>query len=228
MTDIQANYDELRRQMVELITAQFREAVESDSESRPDPRVLRALERVPRHEFVPLEFRHLAYADTPLPIGFDKTISQPFIVALMTDLLAVESGQRVLEVGTGLGYQAALLAELGGEVYSVEIVEELAQEAQQRLQRLGYAQSVEIRVGDGSQGWLEHSSFERIIVTAAPELIPAPLLAQLQPGGRMVLPAGLEDDQRLMLVEKDESGLLSTQELLRVRFSTLETTHWGS
>lgn len=214
--------------MVALITAQFRETVESDSESRPEPRVLRALERVPRHEFVPLEFRHLAYADTPLPIGFDKTISQPFIVALMTDLLAVESGQRVLEVGTGLGYQAALLAELGAEVYSVEIVEELAQEAQQRLQRLGYAQSVEIRVGDGSQGWSEHSSFERIIVTAAPELIPPPLLAQLQPGGRMVLPAGREDDQRLMLLEKDESGLLSTRELLRVRFSTLETTHWGS
>ena len=142
----------------------------------------------------------------------------------MTDLLAVEEGQSVLEVGTGLGYQAALLAELGARVYSVEIVEELGEGARERLERLGY-QRVELRIGDGGQGWPQHGPFDRIIVTAAPELIPPPLLPQLKPGGRMVLPAGLEEDQRLMLVEKNENGRIRTEEILRVKFSTLETTH---
>lgn len=217
-------YDELRRQMVALISAQFAAAAEHLGERKLDSRVFAVLERVPRHEFVPVEFQHYAYADTPLPIGYGKTISQPFIVALMTDLLAVEPGHKVLEIGTGLGYQAALLTELGAQVYSVEIIEELAQAAQQRLERLGYG-NVETRIGDGGQGWPEHGPFDRIIVTAAPELIPPPLLPQLKAGGRMVLPAGLEDDQKLMLVEKEASGRIRTQELIRVKFSTLETTH---
>lgn len=224
MAAANAGYDELRRQMVALIAAQFGAAVEYVGEDRPDARVLAVLERVPRHEFVPVEFQHFAYADTPLPIGFGKTISQPFIAALMTDLLAVEEGQSVLEVGTGLGYQAALLAELGARVYSVEIVEELGEGARERLERLGY-QGVELRIGDGGQGWPQHGPYDRIIVTAAPELIPPPLLPQLKPGGRMVLPAGLEEDQRLMVVEKNEAGRIRTREILRVKFSTLETTH---
>lgn len=184
-------------------------------------RVLDALEQVPRHEFVPPEVQPLAYLNTPLPIGHGKTISQPFIVALMTDLLDVQPGQRVLEVGTGLGYQAAILSRLTGLVYSVERIEELAQQAQKRLARLGY-DKVDIRVGNGRLGWPQHAPFDRIIVTAAPDLIPPELLQQLKPGGKMVIPTGIPDHQTLLLVERDPNGRTSTREILPVRFSELE------
>ena len=146
--------------------------------------------KVPRHEFVPVEVQPYAYLNMPIPIGFDKTISQPFIVAVMTDLLELKPDDVVLEIGTGLGYQAAVLAELADRVYSVEIIEELAQRAAQRLKRQGYT-NIEVRVGNGYSGWPEHAPFDKVIVTAAPDLIPAPLINQLKAGGRMVIPVGL-------------------------------------
>jgi len=188
-----------------------------------DRRVLETMERVPRHEFVPAELRAYAYANTPLPIGFEKTISQPFIVALMTDLLALRPEDRVLEIGTGLGYQAAILSPLARTVYSVEIIEELAAQAKKRLAAQGCA-NVELRLGNGFHGWPEHGPFDKIIVTAGTDLVPPPLLYQLKPGGRMVIPTGLPDSQQLVLVEKDASGRIKAKEFLRVRFSLLEGT----
>jgi protein-L-isoaspartate(D-aspartate) O-methyltransferase len=187
-----------------------------------DARVLQAMGKVQRHEFVPIELQPYAYANVPLPIGFDKTISQPFIVALMTDLLDLQPHDTVLEIGTGLGYQAAILAELAGKVFSIEVIEELADHAKRRLSRQGYS-NIELRVGNGCRGWVEHSPFDKVIVTAAPELIPPPLLLQLKPGGRMVIPAGLPEAQQLLLVEKDSSGRARTKEILPVRFSQLES-----
>ena len=186
-----------------------------------DRRVMDALAEVPRHEFVPLELQPYAYADTPLPIGFGKTISQPFIVALMTDLLDLAPTDRVLEIGTGMGYQSALLARLARRVYSMELIEELAQQAAQRLARQGH-RNVEIRIGNGCRGWPERAPFDKLIVTAAPEMIPPALLYQLKPGGKMVIPAGLQDAQQLILVDKDADGLVSTREILPVQFSALE------
>jgi protein-L-isoaspartate(D-aspartate) O-methyltransferase len=184
-------------------------------------RVLRVVDSVPRHEFVPIELRPYAYLNRPLPIGYEKTVSQPFIVALMTDLLELEEGDAVLEIGAGAGYQAAVLAELARHVYSVEIIEELAQGAERRLQRLGY-DNVEVRVANGYYGWAEHAPYDKIMVTAAPDLIPPPLLAQLKTGGRMVIPTGIPDRQALVLVEKSAAGSLTTREILPVRFSELE------
>jgi protein-L-isoaspartate(D-aspartate) O-methyltransferase len=186
-----------------------------------DRRVMDVMAKVPRHEFVPLELRPYAYADTPLPIGFGKTISQPFIVALMTDLLELRTTDTVLEIGTGLGYQSAILAELAHRVYSIEIIEELAMQAIHRLARRGHA-NVEVKVGNGSGGWPERALFDKVIVSAAPELIPPALIYQLKPGGRMVLPAGAPDAQQLILVQKDAGGVVSTKEILPVRFSLLE------
>jgi len=191
-----------------------------------DRRVMEALAKVPRHEFVPLELQSVAYFDGPLPIGFGKTISQPFIVAVMTDLLDPRPSDIVLEIGTGLGYQTAVLAQLAQRVYSVELIEELAVQARRRLAQQGYA-NIEIRVGNGRAGWPEQAPFDRIIVTAAPELIPVALLDQLAPGGKMVVPAGLPDAQQLLLVEKDSDHTLSTREILPVRFSLLEEVDAG-
>ena len=191
-----------------------------------DRRVMEALAKVPRHEFVPLELRSVAYFDGPLPIGFGKTISQPFIVAVMTDLLDLRPTDIVLEVGTGLGYQTAVLAQLAQRVYSVELIEELAVQARRRLALQAYT-NIEIRVGNGCTGWPEQAPFDKIIVTAAPELIPVALLDQLAPGGRMVVPAGLPDEQQLLLVEKDSDDTLSTREILPVRFSLLEEVDAG-
>jgi protein-L-isoaspartate(D-aspartate) O-methyltransferase len=184
---------------------------------------MEALGKVPRHDFVPVELQPYAYANVPLPIGYDKTISQPFIVALMTDLLDIGQDESVLEIGTGLGYQAAVLAELAGKVYSIEIIEELAREAKLRLGRQGY-RNIEFKLGNGCYGWPEHAPFDKIIVTAAPDLIPGALLQQLKPGGRMVIPAGLSGSQQLLLVEKSDAGAVTTREILPVRFSQLEGT----
>jgi protein-L-isoaspartate(D-aspartate) O-methyltransferase len=177
--------------------------------------------KVPRHEFVPIELQAYAYANIPLPIGFDKTVSQPFIVALMTDLLEVGADDTVLEIGTGLGYHAAILAQLAGKVYSVEVVDELAQQAKQRLERQGCG-NVEVKIANGYYGWSEHAPFDKIVMAAAPDLIPPPLLQQLKAGGKMVAPAGLSEAQQLMLIEKDEGGRVSMREILPVRFSQLE------
>jgi len=184
-------------------------------------RAMAAIGKVPRHEFVPAELQPYAYANVPLPIGCNKTISQPFIVALMTDMLEIKPEDCVLEVGTGLGYQAAVLAELARKVYSIDIIEELLDQARLRLSRQHY-ENIEFKLGNGCYGWPEHAPFDKIIVTAAPDLIPAALLQQLKPGGRMVIPTGLADSQQLVLVVKDAKGSVSTQELLPVRFSQLE------
>ncbi|MGH6934088.1 MAG: protein-L-isoaspartate(D-aspartate) O-methyltransferase [Dongiaceae bacterium] len=218
------SYPAERQEMVELIAAYANLASEHTGRSSLDERVMAAMAKVPRHEFVPAELRNLAYVDSPLPIGCEKTISQPFIVALMTDLLDIGPEERVLEVGTGLGYQAAVLCELAGQVYSVEIIEELASQARERLQAVGY-RNLELRIGDGSQGWPQHAPFDKIMVTASPELMPPALIKQLRPGGRMVIPAGLVDSQQLMLVEKDAAGHTRTKEILPVRFSSLVTAH---
>ena len=210
----------MRREMAEQIARHARNVSAETGRAELSAKVLRAMETVPRHEFVPAELRAFAYVDSPLPIGFDKTISQPFIVALMTDVLDLQPEDKVLEVGTGLGYQAAILAELAGKVYSVEIIEELAQSAQRRLAERG-VENIEVAVGDGSRGWPEHAPFDKVLVAAAPDLIPTPLLGQLKPGGRMIIPAGLEDAQKLIEVEKSLEGQLRTSELLSVRFSAL-------
>ena len=212
----------LRRHMVEVIA--IHADLMSDELGKPvlHERVMAAMLRVPRHLFVPAPLAPLAYHDTPLPIGFDKTISQPFMGALMTDLLAPEPHEVVLEIGTGLGYQAALLAELADRVWSVEIVEELASEAELRLGELGYS-TVGIRVGDGSRGWGEHAPYDKISVTAAAERPPPALVEQLKPGGRLVMPLGPADGQQLTVVKKDASGHTHSQALIPVRFSRLET-----
>jgi protein-L-isoaspartate(D-aspartate) O-methyltransferase len=186
-------------------------------------RVMETMAKVPRHEFVPAEIQGYAYANVPLPIGFDKTISQPFIVALMTDLLDPRETDNVLEIGTGLGYQAAILAELVDSVYSVEYIDELAAAAVHRIRRQGY-RNVFVKRGNGYHGWPEHAPFDKIILTTAPELIPPPLLEQLKPGGRMVLPAGLADAQQLLVIEKAADGSMTSREVLPVRFSEMEGT----
>ncbi len=190
-----------------------------------DPRVMNAMATVPRHAFVPFELRPYAYVDSPLPIGYGKTISQPFIVAVMTDLLGVQPTDTVLEIGTGLGYQSAILAELADRVFTVEIIEELAEQAARRLADQGHAK-VEIRIGNGCHGWPEHAPFDRIMVTAAPELIPPALIYQLKPGGTMVIPAGLPEAQQLIQLRKDAQGSVTTREIFQVLFSTLEDVDW--
>ena len=212
---------ELRQHMVLEIAAQTVLAGERIGKYNLDGRVMEVMGKVPRHEFVPVEIQPYAYLNRPLPIGFDKTISQPFIVALMTDMLEIRKEDVVLEIGTGLGYQAAVLAELAHKVYSVEIIEALAQQAAKRLSRAGYT-NVEIKVANGSHGLPEHAPYDKVMVTAAPDLIPPALINQLKPGGRMMIPAGLSDNQQLILVEKNANGRLSTKEILPVRFSQLE------
>lgn len=181
-----------------------------------DEAVLEAMRSVPRHEFVPEGYRARAYADTPLPIGHDQTISQPYIVAFMTQALQVDDSHDVLEIGTGSGYQAAILSKLAGSVYSIEIVCDLAERARSRLDRLGY-DNVTVKCGDGYKGWPKHAPFDRVIVTAAPPEIPEALVEQLAPGGRMVLPVG-ENIQELKVVEKKEDGTTETIEMMDVRF----------
>lgn len=209
-----------RRHMVEIIEMHFDLSEEEIGRSAPDPRLRRALMDVPRHLFVPQTLMLMSYQDTPLPIGFDKTISQPFIGALMLDLLDVQPGARVLEVGTGFGYQAAVMADMGATVFSVEVVEEFAEAAKERFGLIGY--DIDVRVGDGSRGWPEHAPFDRILVTAAAEAVPEALVEQLAPGGRIVIPLGGTDIQQLSVVEKDSSGQVETREIMPVRFTQLE------
>jgi len=215
-------FEAMRRRMLAEISTHTVQLRETIGKSAFDGRVMAAMEKVPRHEFVPIEFRAYAYANIPLPIGFAKTISQPFIVALMTDLLEITPDDTVLEIGTGLGYQSAILVQLARKVYSIEIIEELGREAKQRLRRQGCI-NVELKIANGYHGWSEHAPFDKVIVTAAPDLIPPPLIQQLKTGGKLVIPAGLPDAQTLILVEKPRNGGITTKEILPVRFSQLES-----
>jgi len=192
----------------------------SDTLGKPslDPRVMTAMGKVPRHRFVPPEHESVAYVNHALSIGHGQTISQPFIVALMTDLLGVGEGDRVLEVGTGSGYQAAVLAEMGVRVHGIEVIAELAGQARERLARLGY-DNVEVCTGDGHRGWPEHAPYDGIIVTAAAERVPPALVEQLRVGRRMVIPLGLPyETQWLTVVERDEEGEPRSRSILPVAF----------
>jgi protein-L-isoaspartate(D-aspartate) O-methyltransferase len=192
--------------------------VEQQIEARgiSDPATLAALRTVPRHEFLPMRLRSEAYADYPLPIGHGQTISQPFIVAFMTEAIRPQPGEKILEIGAGSGYQAAVLAEMGAEVYTIEIVEPLAEMARQTLERLGY-KNARVKSGDGFRGWPEHAPFDAIIVTCAPDKIPAPLIEQLRDGGRMIIPVGSGMNQELVLLRK-AGDKIEKQSVLPVRF----------
>ena len=208
-----------RRQMVDEIERLSRLVAGETGRAGLDPRVLEAMGKVPRHEFVPPAQRHAAYRNRPLSIGVGQTISQPFIVALMTDLLGLKPRDTVLEVGTGSGYQAAVLSELAKDIYTIEIVESLGKSAAETLKRLGYA-NVHTRIGDGYQGWPEHAPYDSIIVTAAPDHVPPALIAQLKPGGRLVIPVG-KLAQELMVITKNEDGSTTRQEIVPVQFVPL-------
>jgi protein-L-isoaspartate(D-aspartate) O-methyltransferase len=210
------------RRLMALTVANMAETSGAREARRIAPRVLDAMRAVPRHLFVPADISPDAYRNTALPIGHGQTISQPYIVALMTHLLDVDHGHRVLEIGTGSGYQAALLSLLASEVRSIEIVEPLAREAQERLKRLGH-DNVEVRAGDGYRGWPDAAPFDRIIVTAGARQVPPALVEQLKPGGRMVIPLGGRgrDGEMLTLIEKDRKGRVRSREILAVRFVPL-------
>ena len=214
-----AEFDAERRRMVEEIDAMAAATAAESGIAAFSPRVREAMGTVPRHEFVPREQWAAAYRNRPLSIGRGQTISQPFIVAMMTELLAVKPTDRVLEVGTGSGYQAAILAVLAREVYSIEIIPELGKAAADVLARLGYA-NVETRIGDGYQGWPEAAPFDGIIVTAAPDHVPPALVAQLKPGGRLVIPVG-DLVQDLMVVTKKPDGTTVSTTVVPVRFVPL-------
>lgn len=200
------NLDRLRERMVQD---------QLESRDITDARVLKVMRRVPRHRFVPKDIIHAAYEDSALPIGLGQTISQPYIVAFMTQALALKGPEKVLEIGTGSGYQAAILAEIVSEVYTIEIVPELAERARADLESLGY-KNIRYRTGDGYLGWAEAAPFDSIIVTAAPDHVPQPLIDQLKPGGRMIIPIG-RGDQDLQLIEKTKSGI-SRRSTIPVRF----------
>jgi protein-L-isoaspartate(D-aspartate) O-methyltransferase len=215
------DFAEERARLVQEIAAYAFHTGERTGRKSFDARVMDAIGRVPRHEFVPREIRRFSYINRPLPIGMDATISQPFIVALMTDLAQIAPQSSVLEIGTGAGYQAAVASLLAARVCSVEINERLEEAARDRLARLGY-DNVATKVGDGYYGWPDKGPFDVILVTTAPDLIPPPLIEQLAPGGRMVIPAGLPDAQKLMLVTRTAEGKLTTTEVLEVAFSQLQ------
>lgn len=186
-----------------------------------DPRVLEAMERVPRDRFVPDSYKNLAFSDCPLPLLLGQTISQPYMVAAMTEMLNISRESKVLEIGTGSGYQTAVLAEICAEIYTVEVLESLGKEAERLLSDLGY-RHIHYKIGDGHQGWEEHGPYDAVIVTAAPEQVPPKLENQLKPGGRLVIPVGpTAECQELRLIEKGTDGLLSSRTVMAVRFVPL-------
>ena len=217
-----------KRALIDEIIAEIRETGKLTGRSSLNPRLLATLSKVRREAFVPTSEAGLAYENIPLPIGAGQTISQPFIVAIMTELLDLTPGSVVLEIGTGSGYQAAVLAELARQVYSVEVVAELAEKARSALAREGYS-NVEIRLGDGALGWAEHAPYDAIIVTAAAAEIPPALIGQLKPGGRMVIPVGRPFyAQILVLVEKDEAGHIKERDMMSVAFVPLVSGREGN
>ena len=211
-------YPDAAARMVTTIENIARSYAAVDGMDPIDSRVLEAMRTIPRHEFVPLDVQPFAYEDRPLPIGNGQTISQPFIVAVMTHLLDLNAGDKVLEIGTGSGYQAAVLAALTDEVFTIEIVPELGERARTTLERLGFG-DVQTRIGDGYDGWEEQAPFEAIIVTAAPDQIPPPLIQQLAPGGRLVVPVGSDPRAEVLTVlEKGSDGTLTSRQVIPVRF----------
>jgi len=208
-----------RHEMVKQIIELSAQVAAETGQSTLDEHVLEAMETVRRHEFVPKFQRHAAYKNRPLPIGAGQTISQPFIVALMTDLLNLQPEHKVLEIGTGCGYQAAVLAKLAKDVYTIEIVESLGKNAAKTLSRLGYT-NVHTKIGDGYGGWPEHAPYDAIIVTAAPDHVPSALIEQLKPGGRLVIPVGTLW-QELMVVTKKADGRTTSEDIVPVRFVPL-------
>ncbi|WP_341325278.1 protein-L-isoaspartate(D-aspartate) O-methyltransferase [Methylotuvimicrobium sp. KM2] len=214
-------YERQRNRLIDMIQADVRSTSHFLGKGELDERVLQALRKVPRHEFVPEAQRPNAYLNRPLPVGHGQTISQPYIVAIMTDLLELDGNSRVLEIGTGSAYQAAVLAEVAGSVYTIEIIEALADRAARDLKRLGYVK-VQSRAGDGYYGWEEAAPFDAIMVTAAASHIPPPLIKQLKPGGRMIIPVGGRFTvQHLVLVNKDQQNRITSRQLLPVRFVPL-------
>jgi protein-L-isoaspartate(D-aspartate) O-methyltransferase len=218
-------YDGARRAMLEEIAADAVTTSDYTGRAAFAPRVMASLAQVPRHEFVPADLQRLAYENRPLPIGYGQTISQPYIVALMTDLLDVRKDDVVLEIGTGSGYQAAVLSALVKHVYTIEIIPALAEQATARLKRLGY-DNVSTRTGDGYYGWEEHAPYAGIVVTAAANHVPPPLIKQLKPGGRMIIPVGNPfSTQQLVVVNKSASGAITTHKVLPVRFVPVTGRH---
>jgi protein-L-isoaspartate(D-aspartate) O-methyltransferase len=218
-------YAQARQKLLDEIAQDVRDTATFLNRRELDERVMRTLGRVPRHEFVPASERDAAYENRPLPIGHGQTISQPYIVAIMTDLVEPRPGCRAFELGTGSGYQAAILSELCENVYTVEIVEPLGIEARKRLERLGRS-NVAVRIGDGYYGWAEHAPFDVIVVTAVASHIPPPLIKQLKPGGHMILPVGTRfTTQQLVLVSKAADGHLTTRQILPVAFVPLTGGH---
>jgi protein-L-isoaspartate(D-aspartate) O-methyltransferase len=219
------DYGRERAEMVREIARIALETGEETGRPRLDPHVTQALEKVPRHKFVPPDLERSAYHNRPLPIGYGQTISQPYIVAIMTELIDVRAGHVVLEVGTGSGYQAAVLAELAKSVFTIEIIDPLGKQAGERLHHLGYT-NVSVKVADGYHGWPEHAPYDAIVVTAAASHVPPPLIKQLKVGGRMVIPVGTGFTvQHLMLVEKMPDGSVTTRQLLPVSFVPLTGEH---
>ena len=214
-------YTAPRQAMVDVIATLAHESRQETGRAKLSERVMKAMATVPRHRFVPPDQESNAYSNRPLPIGNGQTISQPFIVALMSDLLDVKPGDRVLEIGTGCGYQAAVLGELAREVYTIEIVEPLAKEAAARLAALGY-RNVTTRSGDGYGGWPDRAPFDAIMVTAAAPAVPPALIEQLNPGGKLVIPVGQQwSNQQLLVIEKNADGKTTTRTVLAVRFVPL-------
>jgi protein-L-isoaspartate(D-aspartate) O-methyltransferase len=214
-----------RQRMVQAIESTQLQVSGETGQRTLDPRVMAVMGKVARHQFVRKDLESEAYANRPLPIGHGQTISQPYIVAIMTDLLRTKPGDRVLELGTGSGYQAAVLAGLVKSVYTIEIIEPLAREAGQRLAQLGF-RNVEVKLGDGYYGWPDRAPFDSIIVTAAASHVPSPLVRQLKPGGRMVIPVGTSFlTQQLMVVEKQADGSVTTRQILPVAFVPLTGQH---
>ncbi len=214
--------DPYQKQRERMVATQIdRRGVRDGRVGVRDEVVLDAMRRVPRHEFVPKRYKSRSYADSPLPIGYDQTISQPYIVGFMTEMLKVKKEHKVLEIGTGSGYQAAVLAEIVENVYSIEIIKELGEQVKARLERLNY-QNITVRIGDGYFGWKEHAPFDAIIVTAAADHIPPPLVNQLKPGGRMGIPVGGRFQvQNILIVEKALDGTVTTKQVMPVRFVPL-------
>ena len=219
------DYAAQREELIEIIKEDVQRTSHHLKKEALDPQVLEAMATVPRHEFVPSNVRNQAYRNRPLPIGHGQTISQPYIVAIMTDLINIEPGDKVLEIGTGSGYQAAILAQITDEVYTIEIIEPLGKRAKETFDRVGY-ETITSKIDDGYYGWEKHAPFDAIVVTAAASHVPPPLIQQLKPGGSMIIPVGGNFlTQQLVLVLKNEDGQVVTRQIMPVAFVPLTGGH---